>query len=221
MVEADGELIGTAEYHAMPGGEEAEVAFAVTDLHQHEGIGTLLLEDLALIARAAGFRRLVALTLPGNQPMQRVLRTAGLTTRQWFDDGICHVELDLTADHLMQDDSDLRDWRSAVESLRPFLEPTHVVVIGASRDGTGPGHRIVEHLRTSFNGRVSVVHPTAARHRRRQHRTAGRRPAPGTRPGDHRRPRRSGGRRRRGVRDCRRPGGSRHLGRVRRTRCRR
>ena len=68
----------------------------------------------------------------------------------------------------MEDDADLRDWRSAVESLRPILQPSHVVVIGASSDASGPGWRILDHLRTSFAGRISVVHPSAAVDRRRR-----------------------------------------------------
>ncbi len=162
VAEAGNHLLGIGEYHARPGGEEAEVAFAVADLHQHEGIGTVLLEDLAMIARSAGFRRLVAETMPGNSPMRRVFRTVGLVTREWFADGVVHVQLDLTTAHLMEDDADLRDWRSAVESLRPILQPSHVVVIGASRHGSGPGRRILDHLRASFAGRISVVHPSAA-----------------------------------------------------------
>ena len=162
VAEAGDHLLGIGEYHAVPGSEEAEVAFAVADLHQHEGIATVLLEDLALIARSAGFRRLVASTLPGNSPMRRVFRTVGLMAREWFADGVVHVQLDLTTAHLMEDDADLRDWRSAVESLRPILQPSHVVVIGASSHRSGPGWRILDHLRTSFAGRISVVHPSAA-----------------------------------------------------------
>ena len=131
------DLIGVGEYHALPSGDEAEVAFAVSDSHQHEGIGMVLLEDLATIARSAGFSRLVAATMPENTAMRSVFRAVGLVTREWFADGLVHVQLDLTTAHLMEDDADLRDWRSAVQSLRPILEPSHVVVIGASRDGPG------------------------------------------------------------------------------------
>ena len=118
VAESDGVIIGVGEYHARAGGVEAEVAFAVADAHHHEGVATVLLEDLALIARAAGFQRLVAETLPGNAPMLGVFRTVGLVHRNWFEDGVVHVQLDLTADDLLQDDADLRDWRSAVRSLR-------------------------------------------------------------------------------------------------------
>ena len=72
------------------------------------------------------------------------------------------VQLDLTTAHLMEDDADLRDWRSTVQSLQPIVRPSHVVVIGAGRDERGPGRRILAHLRQSFAGRTSVVHPSAA-----------------------------------------------------------
>ena len=121
--------IAIGEYYARPGGEEAEVAFAVADAHHQEGIATVLVEDLAGIAREAGFRRLVAETLPDNVGMQRVFRDVGLVHRSWFEDGAVHVQLDLTADDLLQDHADLRDWRGAVRSLQPILRPGHVVVV--------------------------------------------------------------------------------------------
>ena len=67
VVDANGELIAVGEYYAQPGGEDAEVAFAVADAHHQEGIATVLVEDLAAIAKEAGFRRLVAQTLPGQR----------------------------------------------------------------------------------------------------------------------------------------------------------
>ena len=161
VAEAAGTIVGTGEYCRVPGHrDDAEVAFAVADAHHHEGIATVLLEDLAVIARAAGFRRLVAETLPGNQAMQGVFGAAGLVHRSWFEDGVVRVQLDLTVDDLMQDDAALRDWRAAVRSLRPLLQPSHVVVIGAGRDPASPGRRILAHMRDSFHGTVSVVHPT-------------------------------------------------------------
>ena len=152
-------IIGIGEYHVSPGRDEAEVAFAVADAHHHEGVATVLLEDLALIGRAAGLCRLVAETLPGNVAMKSVFRSVGLVQRDWFEAGVVYVELDLTADHLLQDDADLRDWRSAVRSLQPLIEPSHVVVIGVDDDPAAPGRRILAHLRDTFVGRVSVVLP--------------------------------------------------------------
>ena len=162
VVDANGELIAVGEYYALPGGEEAEVAFAVADAHHQEGIATVLVEDLAGIAREAGFRRLVAQTLPDNVGMQRVFRDVGLVHRSWFEDGAVNVRLDLTADDLLQDHADLRDWAGAVRSLQPILHPRHVVVIG-SGDDQSSGGRILTHLRASFDGKVSVVDAAAGK----------------------------------------------------------
>jgi acyl-CoA synthetase (NDP forming)/GNAT superfamily N-acetyltransferase len=153
------ELIGIGEYIRVPGRPEAEVAFAVADSHQHEGVATVLLEDLALIARAAGLTKLVAETLATNDAMLVVFRSVGLVTRSWYDAGQIHVELDLTGESLLEDRADGRDWVAAVASLRPILEARHVVVIGAGRDPSSVGRQILGNLRQTFHGRVSVVHP--------------------------------------------------------------
>ncbi len=161
VAESGDALVGVGEYFARGGaGDEAEVAFAVADAHHHEGIATVLLEDLAMVAKAAGFRRLVAETLPDNAAMQAVFRTVGLTHRSWLDDGVVNVQLDLTADHILQDDADQRDWRAAVRSLRTIVDPAHVVVLGVEQDDSAPGRRVIAHLVESFGGRTSVVDRT-------------------------------------------------------------
>ncbi len=160
VVDANGELIAVGEYYAVAGAEEAEVAFAVADAHHSEGIATVLLEDLAAIAREAGFRRLVAQTLPDNVGMQRVFRDAGLVHRRWFEDGVVRVSIDLTAEDLLQDHADLRDWRAAVRSLQSIMHPRHVVVIGSVDAATSPAQRVVDNLRALLRG---------SRQRRRRH----------------------------------------------------
>ena len=51
-----------------------------------------------------------------------------------MDDGVVKVQLDLTADNILQDDADQRDWRAAVRSLRSIVDPAHVVVLGVRPD---------------------------------------------------------------------------------------
>lgn len=52
---------------------------------------------------------------------------------------------------------------SAAESLKPFFRPRSVAVVGASREPTGIGHRILESLRDSgFMGSLIPVNPHAA-----------------------------------------------------------
>lgn len=95
------ELIGIGEFIVGHKPDEAEVAFAVADDHHREGVATLLLERLAVVARRCGLRQLVAQTLPGNREMLLVFRTVGLAEQAHFDGGVVDVTLDLsTLDHL-------------------------------------------------------------------------------------------------------------------------
>jgi RimJ/RimL family protein N-acetyltransferase len=63
---------------------QAEVAFAVVDQFQGQGIATVLLRHLSSIARKAGLREFVAEVLAENAPMLKVFEKSGLegTTRR-------------------------------------------------------------------------------------------------------------------------------------------
>ena len=97
-----------------------------------------------MIAQAAGFRRLVADDASrqrgdaGRVPHRRAGAPQLVRGRRR------RVQLDLTADNLLQDDADLRDWQAAVRSLQSLVDPTHVVVIGAGRSEASPGRRVLD-----------------------------------------------------------------------------
>jgi RimJ/RimL family protein N-acetyltransferase len=75
--------------------ETAEVAFAIIDQYQGQGIGSALMRHLGTIARTTGIRELVAEVLPENIPMLKVFEKSGfrLTTKR--DAGVVHVTLGL------------------------------------------------------------------------------------------------------------------------------
>ena len=75
--------------------DRAEVAFTVGDDFQGRGVGTLLLEHLARIARELGYTAFEAEVLPDNRLMLEVFEHSGLLTRETAGDGIVHVELSL------------------------------------------------------------------------------------------------------------------------------
>jgi GNAT superfamily N-acetyltransferase len=54
--------------------ETAEVAFAVVDEYQRQGIGSALMRHLAALARDAGLKELIAEVLPNNIPMLKGVR---------------------------------------------------------------------------------------------------------------------------------------------------
>jgi RimJ/RimL family protein N-acetyltransferase len=92
-------IVGSARYIvAQPGA--AEVAFAVDDAHQGQGIGALLMKHLAAIARQAGLETLFAEVLPGNTAMLKVFKKSGLAMSTTREQGVTHVTLRLTTDTL-------------------------------------------------------------------------------------------------------------------------
>lgn len=75
--------------------EKAEVAFAVIDPYQGQGLGTILMRHIAALARAAGLHELVAEVLPENTPMLRVMEKSGLSMTTRREPGVVHVTLAL------------------------------------------------------------------------------------------------------------------------------
>jgi GNAT superfamily N-acetyltransferase len=73
----------------------AEVAFAVIDDYQRQGIGDLLLDHLATVARDAGFKEFVAEVLPDNIAMLKMFEKSGLKIRSERESDVVHVALQL------------------------------------------------------------------------------------------------------------------------------
>jgi GNAT superfamily N-acetyltransferase len=91
------DVVGVARYDLDPGGPDAEVAVAVEDRHQLRGIGTLLVNELAVLASSGDVRRLRLVTHAGDDGMERTLRRAGLgfSTRRTGDHTVLECGLPL------------------------------------------------------------------------------------------------------------------------------
>jgi RimJ/RimL family protein N-acetyltransferase len=70
---------------------QAEVAFAVVDEYQGQGLGTMLMRHLVTIARQAGLRELVADVLPDNRQMLKVFERSGLPMSTEREPGSLHI----------------------------------------------------------------------------------------------------------------------------------
>jgi RimJ/RimL family protein N-acetyltransferase len=88
-------IIGGARYIVVEPGQ-AEVAFAVVDAYQGQGLGTLLMRHLAALARATGLRQLVAEVLPENASMLKVFAKSGCHVSTRREPQVVHVALDLS-----------------------------------------------------------------------------------------------------------------------------
>jgi len=87
-------IAGGARYIVVQPGQ-AEVAFAVVDQYQGEGLGTMLMRHLAAIAQGEGIRELIAEVLPDNAAMLKVLGTSGFRASIKREPQVVHVTLQL------------------------------------------------------------------------------------------------------------------------------
>jgi RimJ/RimL family protein N-acetyltransferase len=87
-------IVGGGRYVVTEAGK-AELAFAIVDQYQGQGIGAALLRHLIVIARAAGLQELVAEVLADNRAMIKVFEKSGVpvTTRRQSE--VVHVVLRL------------------------------------------------------------------------------------------------------------------------------
>ena len=157
--EGESRIIATGSYLATDE-KTAEVAFAVDDHFQGKGLGTLLLERLALLAVRYGFTRFTAMTHTDNRAMQDVFRESGLGVQERWGKGDLEVELSVLPSAASVARSEVRDRIATVASIRPFFQPRSVALIGASREPSSIGHRILEALITNhFHGKIYPVNP--------------------------------------------------------------
>jgi len=87
-------IVGGARYVVtVPG--QAELAFAVIDQYQGQGIGRALMRHLVAIARGAGLCKLIAEVLPDNLAMLKVFASSGLCLRVSRQNQTVHISLQL------------------------------------------------------------------------------------------------------------------------------
>ena len=132
-----------------PQAAAAEVAFLVDDAYQGRGVGSLLLERLALVAARRGVRSFYAPTEAGNRAMRALFRSSGFPVREERDGGTVEVSFSILPNRESVTRALTRERVATVASLRPFFHPRGVAVVGASRDPESLGHRIFESLRGS------------------------------------------------------------------------
>lgn len=162
VAEDDGEIVAVASYERTAA-DEAEVAFLVDDSQHGRGIGTLLLEQLVVLARERGIRRLVADTLSRNADMLRVFADSGLVEERHISGGVVDLALGTAPAPGAIAGLDDRERVAEQHSLTPVLAPHTVAVIGAGRRPGGAGHEILRSIvEGGFTGQLFAVHPNAS-----------------------------------------------------------
>lgn len=156
------DVVGLAYYSRTRDRREAEVAFLIEDAHQGRGLGSIVLEHLAVIGREAGLRRFTADVLPDNHAMIAVFRDAGFDVKAAFDSGSIRLSIDLTPTPRSREVMRAREHHAEARSVARMLTPKSVAVIGAGRRPGTVGYEIFRRIiDTPFAGPVYPVNPAA------------------------------------------------------------
>ena len=162
LAELEGQVVGVAGFERIDV-DSAEIALLISDAFQHEGIGTLLLEQLAAAARGHRIARFTAEVLSENAAMTRTLRDLGYPMHSRIESGVSVISLDLLPTDTVLAALDTRDWVADSASLRPLLAPSSIAVIGAGSRDRSVGREVLRNmLDGGFRGELYVVNP---RHR--------------------------------------------------------
>jgi RimJ/RimL family protein N-acetyltransferase len=101
-IDKDGQegIVAGARYVVIAPGQ-AEVACAVVDAYQGQGLGKLIIGRLCVVAKQAGLRELVAEVLPQNVSMLKVFETSGFPVRVLRRAGVLHVVIQLSSEAVL------------------------------------------------------------------------------------------------------------------------
>ena len=161
IAERQGRLIGLATAEPM-GPSRSEIAFLVDDGARGLGVGTLLLEHLAALARSRGITSFEADVLAENHAMLTVFSDAGFTSQRNFDVGTVVLTLGTGSTHESTARADAREFQAEAQSLAPLLRPDSLAVVGVRADGTGIGSTVLRSIvDAGYTGRVVAIHPRA------------------------------------------------------------
>ncbi len=155
-------IIGIGRYDRLDDPTEAEVAFNVSDSNQGRGLGSILLEHLAVAARENGIDRFTAEVLPENRKMMQVFSEAGYEVHRRYDDGVISLNFDIDPTEKSRAVMESREHRADARSVAGLLAPASVAVIGASREWGSIGQQLLEHVvEGKFTGAVYAVNQDA------------------------------------------------------------
>src|SRR5690606_26444784 len=120
------QLIAIGSFAQEKGADAAQVAFLVDDAHQGRGIGTLLLERLAMAAAESGLRALEAHVMMDNQRMLQVFADSGFQVEKELEAAEWRIRLPLVTTRDGIERMEERDRLATKASMFPFFHPRSI-----------------------------------------------------------------------------------------------
>jgi len=163
QAEDEDQVVAFGAYRLLSGVlDAASVSIAVAPQLRKMGIGTLLLERIAVLAARRGVGRLVGVAQAQNKPIMNLYRSAGFRPDTREEKDSVSFLISTRPKDAERARRSIRGRTFTTASLRPLFFPRSVAVVGASRDPKSVGFRLLESLvRHRFNGPVYPVNPKA------------------------------------------------------------
>lgn len=140
----------------------AEVAFMVSDAWQGRGIATIMLAHLAAVAEQHGITTFTAEVLPRNHRMIAVFRESGFPVSIRTVGDVIEVEFPTSLSPEARAHFEEREKLAALASMKNFMRPRNVAVIGASRRRGTIGAALMHNLVSGgYSGALYPVNPSA------------------------------------------------------------
>ena len=157
------EIIGVGRYwrHADTHRNKADMAFVVEDAYQKKGIGTHLLELLALAARERGIDTFEMEMLQENEGVTRMMQQSGFELTDKTEETRCwRGTYSIIPTPFAASKSSERERRASIASISRFMKPRSIAVLGASNK-PGIGNSLVKHLIAyGYTGIVYPINPS-------------------------------------------------------------
>jgi acyl-CoA synthetase (NDP forming)/GNAT superfamily N-acetyltransferase len=162
VLETEGRLVGVAAYERLGDSSEtassAEAAMLVADDQHGRGIGTLLLEHLATLARSRGIHQFIAETLHENAAMLDVFREVGYDVSFRGSLDVVDVCINLAPGTNLLTAQDRRETLATRASLLSLMKPRSVAIVGASEKAHTVGTAVLKNVvEAGFTGPVYPV----------------------------------------------------------------
>ena len=155
-------IVAVGRYNRLPAGSTAEIAFVIEDKYQEKGIGTKLIEWLAIVARENDIDTFEAYVMQENKMMLSVFQGYGFHMKREIMDNVVHITFPLTKTPEVVRKKDERALTATYNSLKSIMKPRSVAVIGASNRKGSIGQLVFQSvMQNGFSGIVYPVSPSS------------------------------------------------------------
>jgi len=155
-------IVAVGRYNKLPSVTTAEIAFVIEDKYQEKGVGTKLIEWLAIVARQNNIDTFDAYVMQENKTMLSVFQSYGFHMKREIRDNIVHITFPLTKTPEVVKKKDERALEATINSLKRIMKPRTVAVIGASNKKGAIGQLVFQSvMQNGFTGIAYPVTPSS------------------------------------------------------------